>query len=521
MRSPDGCVTLGHYMLQPDDLMMPPAAGGSFSSEALCAAEGSPTTTRDGVRRRGGLNTRQVAVLAFSITCAGPFGVEETVRSVGPALAIAGFFVTSLCFVATDILITAELSLILPLSNGGAATWALRAFGSPIASGLVATNVLLYQLVDLATYPSLVAPYLDFQSISIIVPAWLGPLLVLAVGLLVNLRHIEFASEVYQVLLVIVLLPFVIGICCAAPHAGRVFSALVGGSPAMPRPPSANLNLFVSTMVWLNTGWDSLGNLASDLARPQDMVRGMTLAAIAGLLVNVLCTCGALASGAGSWDDDFLAVAYGRLWSPLEPWIRTCASLANLALYMSELTTVAQLVSSLGDPDDDLRFLPASFSRRLPSGAPVVSLLAVTTLEVFLIFLSSFEYLVQLSTLLHVFAYAQCLAAYALLKFRPVEGERLFETPGGRLGGLCVIIVRAPILVFLLVSGCSAPGVLAGALAANAAALVICCLCRPAAKLPTTRPRRQLFGPRLRVNAMGNMPVWHPASAPLPPAPRL
>ena len=74
--------------------------------------------------------------------------------------------------VLPDILITSELSLMRPLSNGGVATWVFRAFGSA-ASGLVAANMLLYQLVDLATYPTLVAPYMENAGLWSM--SWLGP----------------------------------------------------------------------------------------------------------------------------------------------------------------------------------------------------------------------------------------------------------------------------------------------------------------------------------------------------------
>ena len=83
-----------------------------------------------------------------------------------------------------------------PLSNGGVVTWVLRGSGR-IASHVCAMNMLLYQLVDLATYPSLVAPYMEFGPFRSI--SWIGPILVLALGLIVNLRHVTFASDILLV----------------------------------------------------------------------------------------------------------------------------------------------------------------------------------------------------------------------------------------------------------------------------------------------------------------------------------
>merc|ERR1719277_2071820 len=110
-----------------------------------------------------------------------------------------------------------------------------------------------------------------------------------------------------------------------------------------------------------------MGNLAMDVARPKDMVQGMGIAAIAGLAVNCFTAIGAFVAGSGSWNDGYLAEAFARFWSPLAPCIRGVAALANTLLYMSELTAVAHLVSSMGDPGDDLRLLPACFAQRLMS----------------------------------------------------------------------------------------------------------------------------------------------------------
>merc|ERR1711879_1144329 len=111
---------------------------------------------------------------------------------------------------------------------------------------------------------------------------------------------------------------------------GSVVPILDGARPALLAPVKQNLNLFLSAMVWLNTGWDSMGNLASDVATPKDMFVGMSLAAVTAMLVNLMCTVAALAAGAGSWSDGYLAVAFGRYWMALRPWITACAGLANL-----------------------------------------------------------------------------------------------------------------------------------------------------------------------------------------------
>merc|ERR1712039_267466 len=116
------------------------------------------------------------------------------------------------------------------------------------------------------------------------------------------------------------------------------------------KPADQNLNTWVSTMMWLNTGWDSMGNLTSEVATPNAMVHGLTIAALICPTIYLFCTLGALAGGPGSWDDGYLATAFGQFWQPLTPWIVLTAGLANFLLYVSELTCVANLIQCMSSP---------------------------------------------------------------------------------------------------------------------------------------------------------------------------
>ena len=134
------------------------------------------------------------------------------------------------------------------------------------------------------------------------------------------------------------------------------------------------------------------------------------------------------ASCQGTWDDGFLAVAYGRLWPPLGPWVCLSSALANTTLYSSELAVLGRFVQSLGGaqlpsafkaelatgrPEDHrkpreshekawkikgnprlLGFRRPFLSVRSLPGAPIVAIIGLTLLELLLLLLS-FDYLVK------------------------------------------------------------------------------------------------------------------------------
>merc|ERR1712232_1293755 len=101
---------------------------------------------------------------------------------------------------------------------------------------------------------------------------------------------------------------------------------------------------FYSTILWLNTGWDSMGNLVSEVEQPLELVSGLAWAAALVLLVYLTCLWGALGFGSGTWSDGYLAVAFGKYFPPLTPWISACAAVGNIVMYTTELTTLTRLV---------------------------------------------------------------------------------------------------------------------------------------------------------------------------------
>eukprot|EP00434_Breviolum_minutum_P041112 symbB.v1.2.036567.t1/scaffold5193.1/size29919/1 len=327
--------------------------------------------------RRQRLGTRHVAACAFAMTCAGPFGVEAAVRCFGPGAFFVGLIVTMLGYVLPQIFMTCELSMMAPLSNSGVTCWISRAFG-PKAGKCIGLNMLLYQVVDLATYTTVIVGYAESAGYEL--DGWLprlAPVLAIALGLAVNLLAIDMAAEVFMMVLLLVLLPFLVALPWSVPHFPMAWAHTFESSEQ-----SKDLNLFLSSLIWLNTGWDSFGNLAEDVAGPFELIHGLLYAALAAFVVYVLCTFQALTVD-GSWEDGYLSVAYRHLWTPLGLWVCISAALANSLLYTSELAVVSRFFQALGGEGstDVPRLLPSCFKKELSTGAPIVALLVMTVLQ--------------------------------------------------------------------------------------------------------------------------------------------
>merc|ERR1712046_105380 len=123
---------------------------------------------------------------------------------------------------------------------------------------------------------------------------------------------------------------------------------------------------------------------------------------------------------------------------------------------------VAQMVRAMAV---DLQLLPQCFAHESRTGAPLVALVVLTCIEVFFALLASFDYLIQLSSLLHVVVLWSCLAAFVRLRTMPVD--RLFSVPGESIGACMIVLAKVPVLSFFLYSACAEPGLVVGAVGMN------------------------------------------------------
>mmetsp|Transcript_25151 Transcript_25151/g.38931 ORF Transcript_25151/g.38931 Transcript_25151/m.38931 type:complete len:164 (+) Transcript_25151:129-620(+) len=91
-----------------------PRDADTASDQTTATADTPPSR-----RHRGhSLGVAGLAILIFYGASGGPFGIEESVRAGGPALALAGFVLVPLVWSVPEALVTSELSAAFPESSG-------------------------------------------------------------------------------------------------------------------------------------------------------------------------------------------------------------------------------------------------------------------------------------------------------------------------------------------------------------------------------------------------------------------
>lgn len=394
-----------------------------------------------------------VAVMAFSLTCSGPFGVESIVRSGGVALTVFGLCVQPVVFSLPQILITAELGTMLPTDHG-VVSWVFDAFG-PVLGALNAWNYLVYLLVDLATYPVLVMSYWNRvhpQQASEDESGTLGWFLkagIVALGAAINCMPIANVGNVLSLITVVVLLPFIV----ALPLAIDKGAAVDWTMPAVEYDPLQ----FMSVLIWLNTGWDSTASVIEEVHSPQAFFTGLVAACVACLACYLTSIFIGLAAGPGNWQDGYLSVAAQHLWYPLGNCVGVAAGIANLQLFTSELTTTACLIRALATDKQhqnsitvqSMNLLPRLLSCETSSGAPVAAVFCISAIIALLI-VFDFALLVEFSTVSHCIGWLLQFMAFLRLRHSRAETSRPFKVPGGMLGACGLVSLVMPGVCFML-----------------------------------------------------------------------
>ncbi len=109
-------------------------------------------------------------MIAYFVTCGGPFGFEAVIGSGGAVLSVVGLIVIVCVWCLPQALMSAELAMLCN-SNGGAIVWSERAFGGGL-SFLSMCNLLFSNIcsvtLSLVLFIRYFAHYLDDYPIEVI-----------------------------------------------------------------------------------------------------------------------------------------------------------------------------------------------------------------------------------------------------------------------------------------------------------------------------------------------------------------
>jgi amino acid transporter len=377
----------------------------------------------------------------YSYTTAGPFGLEDMVRTSGPGMALIYQLVIPFFWCIPISLVAAELTTAMPV-EGGFYRWTRAAFGdfwgflagwwnwsaSFLLGGAYAvlfTDYLVYY------YPGIVGWKHYLVSVALI-----------AVITWINVRGIQMVGKVATALEIFIFVPVTTMIVIALMHWRH--NPFI---PLMPphQPTFKTFGVGLALGLWLYSGYEQLSTVADEVENPQRAYpRALALVVPLSMAAYFLPTLTGLAS-AGNWQQwhtGYFSDAARIIGGPrLGTWMTLAAMVGNVALLNSTVLTTTRMPFALAEDG----YLPAALTRKhsrygtpwlaIVLSALIYGLLAWQSLGQLI---SVYIWLRSATTVLTV------LSAWKLRRTRP-EMPRAFRIPGGRMG--LFYVVAAPVVM--------------------------------------------------------------------------
>ena len=392
------------------------------------------------------LNVWRLAGIAFVFTCSGPFGVEAALRAGGPGLGMLGICLTPLVFVLPQIAMVAELATMIP-SNHGYVAWVSRAFGSFLGFQNAFCSMLA-NFVDMAVYTALFSAYLfvRFAPDAPFFAQYLVRLVCVIVATLFALLESKHVAEISAAIGSLVMLPFVVGFCLAAKS--------IRPSQWVELWPDKDWALWGSSLCWLFTGWNSLGNLAAEVKFPHVYSRGMGIAIVLDVLAYLVTVAAALTVppskvvGEKIWGDGYLVVAMEVILPGLGTTIAVAAALSIFGMLVNCMTCYARAVAGMAE----LGWLPSLLAKTRPGTlVPHNSVFAFTVI-VSILSLFDFDLLIKVDLILAAESYILTFLAFLRLRYTEADTPRPYKVPLGMFGAWSTTLMKIAVMLFSMLA---------------------------------------------------------------------
>ncbi|KNH07381.1 Amino AcidPolyamineOrganocation protein [Perkinsela sp. CCAP 1560/4] len=462
------------------------------------------------------INMWRLVALAFVFTCSGPFGVEAVFRAAGPALGLIGLLVTPVLFVVPQIVMVAELATMIP-SNHGYVAWVSRALGDYFGF-VNAFSTLSANLVNMSVYCALLSSYVCActafpvsRSSSFAVKYAIritGNFIATCVALLPSSRVAEISTAIGS----IVMAPFVIGFLVSIPsihpseqwfswepihhsvgsaqdmtisyadamgpvHArlptfiedaysktrrGRPSRNLQSETPVeairLPhtdkQAPPIDWPLWGSTLCWLYTGWNSLGNLAAEVNSASVYTYGMLIAMgldVVAYLISVIAALSVPVARLSTecaqqslWEDGYLVSAFDAILPRLGSVVAVVSALSIFGIIINSITCYTRAAAGMAD----FGWFPKSLAktyRCVPYNAIGVFFLITSCLSCF-----DFDVLIQFNFVLAAQGYLLTFVSFLRLKYIEKDTPRPYVVPFGLPGAWITTLVKMVLMFFVM-----------------------------------------------------------------------
>ena len=428
------------------------------------------------------LSWPQLALFAYTLQCAGSYGIEQAVGAAGAFGVIAGLVALGLLWALPQALITAELSSAFPKS-GSSLYWVQAGLGERLAF-VNAVCLSTGMVIDAAIWPGLLTSYA-----SALLPALADPatafaaqfacVLIVCGANVAGVRVLVLASVLT---LCATVTPFLI-FAPAAAALGQPFDFTAAAAAPAFVPGGGGAVVFLTTILWSFQGLANIGSLAAEVREPKRAFpRAMLLlVALIVLSYSVPCFLGvALQPDLTQWQEGY----FSTLLANIAPW---------LGVYITVGSSVAMLSAGLTSTAVYARFIAAAAAEgylplpllgmqrvtRFRTPVPAIVLLCCTTLALANV---SFAGLLAFDTMLNVVSTFLVVASYLRLRLTRPDLPRPFEVDfgagtRGALAAWCfalpsLAIAAASLAIVAATGGAVAVGV-AAALCAAAYAVAV------------------------------------------------
>lgn len=388
---------------------------------------GAPTLKRT-------LNTVALVSITFFCTAGGPYGLEPLVASASPLYVLLGVLFFPWIWSFPLAMVTAELSNIFPDQDGmGFVVWIQEAFGNYISFQAGYWSCLC-NMLDKAIYPVLFIDYLQVlvleegDSFSTF-QRWLISVAIVSLVVYMNLKGMELVGNASNIFFLLSVTPFIFLVILALPRLDM--------SLWLETKSEVKWDLFISMLMWNNSGWDTVGTLAAETIRPQvTYPRAMvitTLLVIGTYLIPIMMTI-PLNTDWPSWEDgDFESFAFEVGGTPLMLLFILGSLVCSLGIFNALLSTSARLMMSMSK----MGMLPNVFGLvHKQWGTPWFAIIFNGTVISFMVIIP-FRDLLEISVIVGAIVTAFIFISFIVLRIKyppandrqSIGGDEIFRIP--------------------------------------------------------------------------------------------